>query len=89
MSKINFRLSKLTLKHSSKPRSFYEDEARKTLNSLDKSDQNIKYFLLETVKIARDIVSDLQRHICRRINDEESSDSECVKVRGRARHCNR
>lgn len=90
------RLIKLNLKNlnlsSSKSRNFYEDEALNILKKFNKSDPNFKYFVREIVmkskehvdtEILRDIVSNLQKHICMRINNEESSESCLIPLRNK------
>lgn len=86
---IRLDLKSLDLKPT-KTRQFYESEARITLGKLNKSDRNFKYFVREImyktkdnidIEALRDIVSDLQKYICKRINQEESSESCLLPIR--------
>ncbi len=72
-------LNSLDIKPS-KPKNFYEKEAKNALKALNKNDKNFKFFLKEIVQqtkesvdidTLRDIVSDLQKYICNSINNGE------------------
>lgn len=92
MSKpIKINMKSLDLKPS-KSRNFYETEATSIIKKLNTSDRNFKYFLREVVlkskehvdvESLREIVSDLQRYICSRINEEDSEDSYLVPLRNK------
>jgi len=77
------KFNKMSLS-SSKPPSFYKEEAIATLKKYKKSDRNFEIFILKILHESRDylrletireIVSDLQRYSNIRINKERRSDS--------------
>ena len=63
-----------------KTQEFYEKEAKNLLRGLNANDKNFKHFIFELIRLTkrsvetetwRILVSDLQKYICNRINEEE------------------
>lgn len=85
MKKVNLNLNRLTLRESKSPE-FYKKEANSLLKKYQPTDRNFGVFVKEfvllsrdliEVEILRDIISELQRHLCLRLNKEErDADSE-------------
>lgn len=93
MKKLKSMLRSLRVKTDSVSPTAYKKEALKILSSYNISDKNFKILFYEfidkskdNVDIAtlRDVISMLQRHVCQRINEEDSSSEfSCVKNKTR------
>jgi len=94
MSNIIFELKKLQINKRLDPK-YYKKEATKILKQYNPFDKNFKYFFLEfiiqskdnvEIETLRETISILQRHVCMRINKEQSSDSEPIFIRDKIKH---
>lgn len=93
MRKLALDLKHLRIKDEL-PQSYYRKEARQLMRRLSRPDKNFKYFFMEFISLAkenvetealRETISDLQRYVCLRINQEHSTDSES-SIRSKTRH---
>lgn len=91
MKRLDLDFKSLQLK-GQLSREYYKKEARGVVKKYNQNDRNFKYFFLEFVDITkenvdvealREAVSMLQRHVCLRINLEQSTDSEPDVIRNK------
>ncbi|KAM0680126.1 hypothetical protein GINT2_001821 [Glugoides intestinalis] len=99
MKKVNLKLNQLTLRERKSPE-YYKAEARGLLKKYQPIDGNFGVLVKEFVFLARDligvdvlreIISDLQRHVCLKLNEEErdADSEEMIPLRNKIKQKNR